>query len=482
MQDLVKMKWHFIHVRRRSPWYIYLWWIGLSTKTVNNFRFDHRLKHVGSADHKVLVWKRDWESQRKAVLYCLNKEPGFLYKAIARAYQEHARFARLCKGIYRIYDFVHLSNQELIALVEKYRMAFFRCAVYSLLPVYVEEDISTEIRRRMSKVRDDIEHDYNVVMTPVKDGAEILEMESLLKLALQWRRGRQQKFQKGLGKHIFDFAWLKNVGYYEDYYDQEYYLRRMKVLSKENPERLIQNIRHERAKRRRELNRVLRLYRRDARLVALIKTINEAIYYRSFRGEQMYQSAKYLGGLFKEIAKRLGVWPYQDVVYFTPHEVIELLRQGTRADSRHIPRRKVACVLMSNGDGKYILEEGEKAQRMAQRIKVAEGKVQILKGQVAYPGLVRGIVKIVKSPSDFAKVKTGDILVAMSTQPNYVPALEKAAAFVTEEGGVLCHASVIAREMKKPCVIGTKIATQIFKDGDRVEVDARQGIVRKIRT
>ena len=58
--------------------------------------------------------------------------------------------------------------------------------------------------------------------------------------------------------------------------------------------------------------------------------------------------------------------------------------------------------------------------------------------------------------------------------------MKKAAAFVTDGGGILCHAAIMARELKKPCVIGTKIATQVLKDGDLVEVDADKGIVRKI--
>jgi len=58
--------------------------------------------------------------------------------------------------------------------------------------------------------------------------------------------------------------------------------------------------------------------------------------------------------------------------------------------------------------------------------------------------------------------------------------MEKAAAFVTDEGGILCHAAIVAREMKKPCIVGTRYATQIFHDGDLVEVDADKGMVRKI--
>ena len=67
------------------------------------------------------------------------------------------------------------------------------------------------------------------------------------------------------------------------------------------------------------------------------------------------------------------------------------------------------------------------------------------------------------------------------TTPDYIPAMKKAAAFVTDEGGITCHAAIIAREMKKPCIVGTKIATQILHDGDLVEVDADKGVVRIIK-
>ena len=59
--------------------------------------------------------------------------------------------------------------------------------------------------------------------------------------------------------------------------------------------------------------------------------------------------------------------------------------------------------------------------------------------------------------------------------------MEKASAFVTDEGGMLCHAAIIAREMNKPCIVGTKSATKILKDGDLVEVDANAGIVKILK-
>ncbi len=104
-------------------------------------------------------------------------------------------------------------------------------------------------------------------------------------------------------------------------------------------------------------------------------------------------------------------------------------------------------------------------------------KVTELKGTVAYKGNVKGIAKIILSPNDFHKLNEGDILVAPMTTPLYVPIMYKASAFVTDDGGITCHAAIIAREMKKPCITGTKSATKLIKSGDRITVDCEKGIV-----
>lgn len=94
--------------------------------------------------------------------------------------------------------------------------------------------------------------------------------------------------------------------------------------------------------------------------------------------------------------------------------------------------------------------------------------------------MAAGRVRIISSKDQIGVMEEGEILVVAMTTPEFMPAIKKAAAFVTDEGGITCHAAIVARELKKPCVVGTKIATQIFKNGDFVEVDADAGIVRKI--
>ena len=108
-------------------------------------------------------------------------------------------------------------------------------------------------------------------------------------------------------------------------------------------------------------------------------------------------------------------------------------------------------------------------------------EVQDIRGLSACLGRAVGTVKVVGSVKEIAKVQTGDILVAVMTRPDYISAMKKAAAIVTDEGGITSHAAIVSRELGIPCLIGTKIATKVFKDGDLVEVNSNHGWVRKVQ-
>lgn len=106
--------------------------------------------------------------------------------------------------------------------------------------------------------------------------------------------------------------------------------------------------------------------------------------------------------------------------------------------------------------------------------------IQEVRGRIANTGAVRGIARIVIKKADIRNVREGDIIIAEMTNPDYVPWMKIAAAFVTDEGGMTCHAAIVSREMGKPCVVGTKISTKIFRDGDLLEVDGTKGVVRRV--
>jgi pyruvate,water dikinase len=101
----------------------------------------------------------------------------------------------------------------------------------------------------------------------------------------------------------------------------------------------------------------------------------------------------------------------------------------------------------------------------------------ILSGAAASPGMGTGTVKILKSPKEIDKIQKGDVLVAPMTSPDYVPAMKKASAIVTDEGGETSHAAIVSRELGIPCIVGTKEATKVLHDGMIVSVDGTAGQV-----
>ena len=102
----------------------------------------------------------------------------------------------------------------------------------------------------------------------------------------------------------------------------------------------------------------------------------------------------------------------------------------------------------------------------------------VLNGNPGAPGKVTGTAKVVPSLAEAAKLEPGDILVAPATMPAWTPLFASIAAVVTDAGGVLSHAAIVAREYNIPAVLGTGNATRTIQDGQMIEVDGDEGVVR----
>ncbi|CAL9505932.1 Phosphoenolpyruvate synthase [Actinosynnema sp. ALI-1.44] len=107
----------------------------------------------------------------------------------------------------------------------------------------------------------------------------------------------------------------------------------------------------------------------------------------------------------------------------------------------------------------------------------AGGDRPLVSGLGASPGTATGRVRVLGSPAEGSKLRDGEILVAQMTNPDWVPAMRRAAAVVTDGGGITCHAAIVARELGVPCVVGTGSATSVLRDGQQVTVDGSAGTV-----
>jgi len=144
-------------------------------------------------------------------------------------------------------------------------------------------------------------------------------------------------------------------------------------------------------------------------------------------------------------------------------------------------RQQFSLFIHLDGEVKYIFT-GDKARRFFKKISVVKiENIKVIKGMTASSGYAKGRVKIIMSAAQINLVKKGNILVAPMTRPEHMPGMKKAAAIVTDDGGITCHAAIISRELGIPCVIGTRIATKVLHYGDLVEVDADKGVIKILK-
>ncbi|MDO8593422.1 MAG: PEP-utilizing enzyme [bacterium] len=170
-----------------------------------------------------------------------------------------------------------------------------------------------------------------------------------------------------------------------------------------------------------------------------------------------------LNGLLPEEAKAIIFGGKIDSATLT-----ERIERGLLA---HFKSQKIVGIKQGN--------EAEEEGKEFERLFLGEMQKE-LKGAIACKGYLKGTARVIFSAHDAnaETMREGDILVTSMTRPEFISLMRKAAAFVTDEGGISCHAAIVAREMKKPCIIGTRTATKVIRDGDLIEVDANTGIVR----
>lgn len=125
------------------------------------------------------------------------------------------------------------------------------------------------------------------------------------------------------------------------------------------------------------------------------------------------------------------------------------------------------------------IEPGIEVAEVSGRSK-ASRKVRELRGTPAYKGKALGRARVVLGQDDFKKVREGDVLIAPMTTPDYLSSLYKVAGFVVNEAGMTSHAVLYAKALRIPAVIGTEVATEVFRDGEKVELNATEGVIKKI--
>lgn len=211
-----------------------------------------------------------------------------------------------------------------------------------------------------------------------------------------------------------------------------------------------------------------------------VELCNQLVYLTDWQDERKEKILRSIGEnhiIVSEFARRAGI-PFSLFGYCTIQEIIKGVKKEILQE---LKERKKFCILYQ-GESEEMVFTGKSAKEIYKVLTRNKGEdKKTINGVCASLGKAIGKVSICTSLKDINKFKEGRVLVTSMTRPEFLPAMKKAVAIVTDEGGITCHAAIVSRELGIPCVIGTKNATKILKDDDLVEVSANHGAVKILR-
>jgi len=422
----------------------------------------------------------------KEILKRLKKDKKLIQKIEAVNITEIPKLLKLSQWFVD-HDLSKKSGPELLEQHNKVYDQFLKLMAYSAMATVMEFEkplLSGHLENILKeKIGDDavkIGEYFNILSSPTCLTIPQKEEIELRKLRIKEIQKKLRPDQ--LDKHTKNYSYIA-FGYDGPGWSREEIKSRLHALSKrvEKLEKEIIEIKttpQRIAERQLELVEELRLSKEEKYLFEVLSILG---YWKFDRKLINQKSHEMMENFFEELRRRLNLSNPQAKM-IAPYEMEEVLvKEKVDVDLLN-ERIKLSVALFKGYDYEEVIS-GSKARKMEKEIEkslAVDKNINEIKGTCAYPGQVKGMVKRVDEEKEMNKFKKGDILISTSTSPKIVPAMKKAGAIVTDSGGITSHAAIVARELKVPCVIGTKIATKVLHDGDNVEVDANQGMVRKI--
>ena len=470
MENISKIDWYYWPVRERSPLLLYLIYHGPTVVSLPGMKLF--INTNGSCCNQILTKKSELLRHGRIIWNKFSADNSFLLKVFNNAYVKFGKDLKKWQALPKL-NYSEMSDLKLLNLYQSYVKNLLEYSAYLYIPITVDERLEAEVKKQFSNESDYI-NIYDAIMTPIKESALLAEKISLLKIAC----GKKISPMDIL-RHIEKYGFLKRRGFFLDFFNEKYYLG--KIKKNKAPQARLNQLQAELFEKKKIFRQMLKKYGKTRYLRNLILTVNEAVYFRTWRLDVIFYSSYFIQNLFDEIAKRTGLKSGKEAVYLLPSEVEDCLKNGLKPQRNLISQRKKAYVYITFGPKRGLVLQGADAIKIKKQLKIAEATVaDMVKGNTAYKGRVKGKATLFFSGDSYKKLNVAEILITHSTSPEMTPYFKNIKAIVSEEGGITSHPALISREMKIPCVIGAKFATKIFKDGDIVEVDANRGIATKI--
>lgn len=467
-------------------------------------------RHVGRAYNKILceyrgynLWfyfgEKDSNEVGELISDRIINEPGYAAEVNKNIIIESDKLRAFCETIPQE-NLDKLSNDELWHFYKKHNDVHSEYYTWGWIPVAADmfhNNLTTKVKAYLAEigVPTNLCNTHLVTLTqPTEKSLIAIEQEELLKIAQKIEQDNElvEMFKKNdpkdittklpeelknmLEAHRKKYFYTKHLWVSGEYSVQDYIGQLKEIVSSDiSATTSLQKIEKEIEETKGERAKLMDEFEISEEWRTVLDEYGNFMVTKIYRRYAQLLAVHHMSAILKEMARRNNITEMQ-VRFMRPQEIEGMLK-GESVDEAELLKRTEHCIYYAEKghEGIFIEKKAEEISKTLER--EIDTDVTELRGETGCVGCATGKVKIIIRASDMDKMEEGDILVSIATDPDIVPAMKKAAAIVTEQGGVTSHAAIVARELNIPCVIGTKIATKVLKDGMRVMVDATQGIV-----
>lgn len=419
--------------------------------------------------------------------YWLTEESQKAANWIFHKYSNQKNFDRLwnkysdfCSKIEKLYDehtannLNNYSDSELTAL---FKSVVEACKSFWSIGLFIDTfdpGFDQDMINKIAKQNNFSLEEVIVLTTPYELTFDQERKLDLLRIAS--KKTDKKHREQLLSSHANEFDYVKSTyGTFDSYLptaEKEF----KAMIDREEVAKEIKRLTGLQTKRAKEVQKVLELHHlKDNPLVFF----QRLIYWREHRKKYRIMALNLIWKILLSIENRSGI-SYNLLAYLMPDE-IELVFSGL-ITSHQLQKRHDGPIFIECQNGSHKFYVGDEAKSLHEEVERKwlhqKEESEAIQGQVASQGYAKGVARIIFGERDFNKFKEGEVLVTGMTRPEFLPLMRKAVAIVTNEGGVTCHAAIVSRELGKPCIIGTRVATDKIKNGDLIEVRANHGTVR----
>lgn len=437
--------------------------------------------------------EKEWKGTAQKYLNIIKENPNILFKIHQEILDFSDRLFKFGKSLHKT-NFSKYSNKKLGQLY--YKFEFLHNEAHKRrVPAWILEtgdeifsrDIVSYLDKEIKKQKLEFNPNliFNTLSSPLKDTLTSREKKEFLRIALKLKTIKKlnnEIIKDNLSDHARKYRWL-SYGISGPALKEAYFIENMQsVLRKDKNEieKELDELNNQHKKIQEEQKEILKKLKINKLYKDLIKLAKETFYVKAYSKEALFFGYFCVENLFNEIAKRLDV-DLKLLKKMLPWEIAPALLKGEYNKDELERRYNYSLHYVKNG--KSAMLTGDEARNFVAKLNLKREEdiasdITEIKGTCARVGHAKGRVKIINEPKELNKMNDGNVLVSHMTDPEIVIAMRKSSAIVTDLGGITCHAAIVSRELGKPCIIGTKIATRVLKDNDLVEVDADKGVVK----